>query len=93
MTGYQGTLLTDPSRDSYKILEFKSGISSLIGVKSFTQSFLALKDGFLPGSLQGSAVQLGGAVVIDPHNSIKYFFQSSMAGDHPPVGDLLEALG
>jgi hypothetical protein len=62
-------------------------------MKSFSKGFLALKKGLLPGSLQGNALQLGGAVVIGPANSIKYFFQSSMAGDNPPVEDLLRAAG
>jgi hypothetical protein len=93
VTGYQGTLLTDPTRESYNLLQFKSGLANLIGVKSFTQSFLALKAGLMPGALQGSAMQLGGAVIIEPDNNIKYFFQSSEAGDHPSVENLLEALG
>lgn len=93
VTGYQGTLLTDPSRESYNLLQFKSGLANLIGLKSFTKSFSALKAGLMPGSLQGNAMQLGGVVVIEPDNSIRYFFQSSEAGDHPSVEDLLEALG
>ncbi len=85
--------MTDPSRQTYKLLEFKSGLSNLIGVKSFRQGFSALKAGLLPGSLQGNAMQLGGAVVIEPSKNIKYFFQSSVAGDHPPVEALLKAAG
>jgi len=94
VTGYQGILLTDPSRDSYKFLKFKSGLTDIIGMKSFTQGFSALRSGFMPGSLQGHALQLGGAVVVVPEgsNNITYFFKSSAAGDHPPVEDLLAAV-
>ncbi len=93
VTGYRGILLTDPTRDAYKILKFKSGISDIIGVKSFTQSFSALRSGFIPGSLQGHALQLGGAVVVVPEGNITYLFRSSAAGDHPPLETLLAAVG
>lgn len=93
VTGYRGILLTDPSLDSYKLLEFKSALTDIIGIKSFTKSFSALRAGFMPGSLQGHALQLGGAVVIAPEGSIRYFFKSSAAGDHPSVEDLLAAVG
>jgi hypothetical protein len=93
VTGYRGTLLTDPTRDAYKILKFKRGLSDIIGVKSFTQSFSALRSGFIPGSLQGHALQLGGAIVVAPEGNITYFFRSSAAGDHPPLEALLAAVG
>jgi len=93
VTGYQGILLTDPTRDSYKYLKFKSGLTDIVGVTSFTQTFSALKAGFMPGSLQGNALQLGGAIVVTPDGNIAYFFTSSAAGDHPPVEDLLAATG
>ena len=93
MTGYQGILLTDPIRDSYKYLKFKSGLSDIVGVTSFTQTFSALKAGFIPGSLQGNGLQLGGAIVVSPEGNITYFFISSAAGDHPSVGTLLAAVG
>ena len=93
MTGYRGILLTDPSLESYKLLGFKSDLTDVIGLKSFAKSFSALRAGFMPGSLQGHALQLGGAVVILPDGSTPYFFKSSAAGDHPPVEALLAAIG
>lgn len=56
VTGYKGILLTDPIRDSYEYLKFKSGRSDILGVKSFTQIFSAFKAGFMPGLLQGNAL-------------------------------------
>lgn len=46
----------------------------------------------MPGSLQGNALQLGGAIAVMPEGIITYVFRSSAAGDHPPVKDLLEAV-
>lgn len=93
VTGYLGILLTDPIRESYKYLKFKSSLSDIVGLTSFTQAFSAFKAGFIPGSLQGSALQLGGAVVVTPAGNITYFFISSAAGDHPPIEKLLAAIG
>ncbi len=93
MTGYQGILLTDPSLETFNFLKFKSGLADVVGMKSFTQGFSALRAGFLPGSLQGHALQLGGAVVVVPEGEITYLFKSSAAGDHPSVEALLEAVG
>ena len=93
MTKYPGILLTDPSLETYKLLKFKSGLADVIGIKSFTQGFSALKAGFIPGALQGHALQLGGAVVVTPESKITYLFKSSAAGDHPPVEALLAAAG
>jgi len=65
----------------------------MIGVKSITQSFSALRSGFMPGSIQGNALQLGGAIVVTPEGNVTYLFRSSAAGDHPPLEVLLEAAG
>jgi len=91
VTGFPGTLLTDSSLETYKFLKFKSGLADVIGIKSFTQGFSALKAGFMPGSLQGHALQLGGAVVVTAQGKITYLYKSSAAGDHPPVEALLAA--
>lgn len=91
VTGFPGILLTDPSLETYKFLKFKSGLADVIGIKSFTQGFSALKAGFIPGSLQGHALQLGGAVVVAPGGKITYLYKSSATGDHPPVDALLAA--
>jgi len=91
-TGYSGDLLTDPSRESYKILGFTSGISKIMGLKAFSRGFSALRAGHKPGTIQGSALQLGGAIIVKSDGTVAYYFASAEAGDHPPVADLLEAL-
>lgn len=93
VTDYEGILLTDPSRNTYNFLNFKSGLSDLMGMKSFTKSFSALSSGFMPGSLQGNALQLGGAITVMPDDTISFYFKSSSAGDHPPISALLAPLG
>ncbi len=92
VTGYRSDLFADPSREAYRVLGFSSGISKLIGIKPVQRVLSAIKSGIRPGSLQGSALQLGGAVVIAPGSEVRYLFRERQAGDHPPVAQLLEAV-
>lgn len=91
-TGYSGNLLTDPTRESYKVLGFTSGISKVIGLKVLSREYSALRAGYLPGTIQGNVLQLGGAGIVRPDASVAYYFASKEAGDHPPGTDLLDAL-
>ena len=91
-TGYRLDLFADPSRRSFQILGFSSGIGGLLGIKPIQRALSALSAGHRPGSLQGSALQLGGAAVIDTDGTIRLLIREKQAGDHPPVSKLLEAL-
>jgi hypothetical protein len=92
VTGYRGELLSDPSLKSYNILGFTSGIGKVMGLKALSRGFSAMRAGYRPGTIQGSTLQLGGAVIINPDATVSYFFASAEAGDHPPISDLLGAL-
>ncbi|MGI9537892.1 MAG: peroxiredoxin-like family protein [Desulfocapsaceae bacterium] len=92
VTGYRSDLFADPSRETFQVLGFSSGITKLIGIKPVLSVFSAIKSGIRPGSLQGNALQLGGAAVITPGNEIRYLFRESRAGDHPDAAVLLEAV-
>ncbi len=89
-TQYRGTLLTDPTLESYRTLGFKKSVISLLGMKSLHEGIVALKDGYRPGTIQGDAIQLGGVLMMDPDNHAHYYFKSSEAGDHPNIEDLLK---
>jgi hypothetical protein len=91
-TGFRGELLTDPSRESFKVLGFASGIGKVMGLKVLSRAFSALGAGHMPGIVQGSALQLGGAVILRPDATVAYYFASAEAGDHPPINALLDAL-
>lgn len=85
-------LFADPSRRSYQILGFSSGLGKLIGIKPIKRALSALSSGHRPGSLQGSALQLGGAAVIDSDGTLRCLIKEEQAGDHPPVAELLAAV-
>ena len=90
-TGYRGRLFTDPTLAVYKILDLKSGIGGMFGLKTVQQGFKAFRKGVSQEGIQGSALQLGGALVAGPGDTIHHFYRSREAGDHPPVDQLLAA--
>ena len=90
VTGYRGTLLTDQSRQAFGGLGFGNSVGGLIGWRPVADALKALQAGFRPGRLQGSGLQLGGALVIDTDGTILYLHREKKAGDHPPVAQLLE---
>ncbi len=92
ITGFGSDLFADPSREAYQALGFSSGIGKLLGLKPLRSALSAIKAGIRPGTLQGSALQLGGAAVIGPGNELRFLFREQQAGDHPPVSALLEAV-
>jgi hypothetical protein len=92
VTGYRSDLFADPERNAYRVLGFSSGFTKLLGIKPIQVALSALKSGIRPGTLQGSALQLGGAVVVAPGDELRYLFRETQAGDHPPVAELLEAV-
>ena len=92
VTGYGGTILTDPSREAFKMLGLTSTFGGLLGSKMFSRAISALKQGIKPGLVQGNALQLGGAIIINPDESIAYVYRSSEAADDPPVDEMLAAV-
>ncbi len=75
------------------MLGLSSGIGGLFGLTTLAKGFSALRKGIKPGSIQGSALQLGGALVVDQQGSIRYHHQSKEAGDDPPVEEMLMVAG
>lgn len=92
ITGYKGQILTDPDRLTFKFLGLISGIGGLLGLKTITRGISAIFKGVKPGKLQGSALQLGGAVIIDKTGSLLYHFRCKEAGEDPLVSDMLAAV-
>ncbi len=91
-TGYNGLLLSDPSLQAFSVLGFSNSLMGFMGMGSVFKAARALKQGHRQGSIQGSALQLGGAVVVNPSGGVLYFFAGKKAGDHPDPDDLLKAI-
>ena len=66
-TGYKGPLFTDPSLETYKILDFKKGLTSVIGLDPLKAGIRALSTGFWQKGIQGPPLQQGGVLVVISH--------------------------
>lgn len=93
ITGYDGPLYTDPSLVSYKLAGMKRGLMTTLKPQVLGHAVRALAKGHMQGRTQGDAFQQGGVVVVSPADGVRYAYQSDEAGDHPPVREILDALG
>jgi hypothetical protein len=91
--GITTPLYTDPSLATYRLLEFKRGVmSAILSLETFGSAVRALRQGFRQGRVRGDAWQLGGVLVVRSDGTLAYRYASAVAGDHPPVADVLGAL-
>lgn len=90
-TPYKGTLFTDPSLKTHKLLGFKKGITSTIGFSPLKAGIRALGSGHFQKGIQGPPLQQGGVLVVGPGNHVHYLYRSQKAGDHPSVEEILQA--
>ena len=92
--GLDVPLYTDPSLETYRALAFHRGlVRTALSPRTWAHAARALAGGFLQGRTQGDPLQLGGVVVVRPDGTVAYRHASAEAGDHPPIADILAALG
>ena len=90
-TRYKGLLFTDPTLETYKILGFKKGLTSLVGFNPLKAGIRAWGTGYRQKGIQGPPLQQGGVLVVGPGNVVHYIYRSKKAGDHPPLEEILKA--
>ncbi len=87
-----GPIWVDPERASYDALGFASGLGATLNLRLLKNARRAKKAGFSQNSVEGAAMQQGGVLVVMPGGELAYRYASEVAGDHPPVGEVLAAL-
>jgi hypothetical protein len=92
VTGYTGSIYTDPSLKSYEVAGLQRGVLATFGLRSIKAGVKSLAKGERQGSTQGDALQQGGAVVINSAGEVLYSHQSSSGGDNVSPAELLSAL-
>ena len=85
-------ILVDPERQSYELLGMVRGVGGVMSLDLVRNARRAAKAGFRQGSTQGDAWQQGGVLVIRPDGAVPYRYISDVAGDHPPVEQVVQAL-
>lgn len=90
--GIEAPLYVDPKLDSYRAFELRRSLVDLLNPRVLALGMRALRGGARQGSMQGDGFQLGGVLVVRKGGDIAYRYASAVAGDHPPVAEVLAAL-
>jgi peroxiredoxin len=85
-------VLTDPGRNSYRLLGARSGFLTSIDPRSVLATLRAMKAGHFQGRTRGTRYQQGGIAVITSDGRAPYVFRSRFAGDHPDPLEVVEAV-
>ena len=91
--GITSDVYVDTERASYAALGFERGsVARTLRPAVLKNSLRALGTGFRQHGVKGDPWQLGGVLVVDPDARLRYRYASEVAGDHPPVSEVLESL-
>jgi hypothetical protein len=85
-------VLTDHSRESYRLAGFHRGIWRTLGPAALANSFDFLRRGFRQKGVQGDPWQQGGTLVVAKGGDVLFSHASANVGDHPPPERLIAAL-
>ena len=86
-------ILIDPELSAYRAAGLRRGRVEMLSPRLPVNAARALLSGSRQTGVQGDPWQLGGVFVIRPGGDLAYRYTSREAGDHPPVEDILAALG
>lgn len=86
-------LLVDPELRAYRAAGLRRGRVEALSPRLPLHALRALRGGSRQGAVQGDLWQLGGVFVIRPGGELAYRYASREAGDHPPVQEIVDALG
>ncbi len=81
----------DTERVAYKYFDFTRGTSSVLNARSALNAIRALSKGHIQHRTQGNPVQNGGVVVVNRAGECVYAYASAVAGDMPPMAEVLAA--
>ena len=85
-------VFTDPSRASYRALELRHGVGSLMSLGMIASGMRAVRAGHTQGATAGDPLQQGGVAVFDSNGTQQFLHRDSTAGDSLPASDLVEVL-
>jgi NAD(P)-dependent dehydrogenase (short-subunit alcohol dehydrogenase family) len=89
----QCPLLVDPELRAYRAAGLRRGRVELFSPRLPLNAVRAHRSGSRQAGVQGDPWQLGGVFVIRAGGELTYRYVSREAGDHPPVEEILAALG
>lgn len=90
---WKGDLFTDPSRTTYKALQFAAGVGVTFTRGGLIKVIQSFKEGNKQtwSRLPTDAFQQGGALLVDFQGKVSLFHRDAFAGDHINVEHLYQA--
>jgi peroxiredoxin len=92
LTGFRGTLLSDPTLSAYRAAGMRRGHWRSFTPLSAAYAVRALARGHMQGRTQGDAAQQGGVLVVLPPGRVVYAHFSKVTGDNAPAEEVVAAL-
>ncbi len=93
MKALEAIVVTDPERTSYRAMGARRSPFRALGKGVLAGLWNARRRNVRSEGLQGDAIQLGAALVVEPPGRVLLSHINSSLGDHPTVDALVEALG
>lgn len=69
----------------------RGGWSTMLNPKLYANSARAAQAGFTQGQATGDIAMLGGIFIVDQQGLIRYAYVNEVAGDYPPIPEILRA--
>ncbi len=88
----ESPLLVDPELIAYRAAGLRRGRVELLSPRLPLNALRAVREGYRQSSVEGDPWQLGGVLVVRAGGALTYRYVSEVAGDHPPVDEVIDAL-
>lgn len=92
-TGYAGTLLVDPSLQSFRTAGLFHSTARTYHPLTFPLGFIAFIQGFRQGRRSGEVYQQGGTFVLGAGEKVRFEWRDRFPGNHPSMDEVMAALG
>lgn len=90
--GGEATVLTDPSRQTYRLAGFRRGVWQTIGPRALVNLLRALRKRLGTGKIEGDPWQQGGTLVVARGGEVLFRYASQRQGDHAAPQRIVAAL-
>jgi hypothetical protein len=90
--GGEATVLTDPSRQTYRLAGFRRGVWATLGPRALVNLLRALRKRLGTGKIEGDPWQQGGTLVIGRGGEVLFRYAGAHQGDHAAPERVVAAL-
>lgn len=91
-SGFEGTVVTDPKRELFGLLGFKTSKRAVLKPKVLLSGFRAFKSGHRQDGVKGDPWQQGGVLIVDKDLTILFLHRYQAAGESIPWPEIWKAL-